>query len=322
MIVQSAFEEIHELFPTITDTAIYRDLDSAQKEFVNATKVLTARGSLSDISTNFGWALPSDCIEVYDLRAYDSNGDPVYLGEEQLAYEVDLGRLYIFSLASTSISAVPSSISSIYIHYKKAPSTVSSSASTFTINEKYHKGIIAKVLANYFAKYPTISGDNGIKMRDWNAVKYWEGIYNQLRIEAKKDANNRQYAGSGDPQQYAFGGKFELPLREYDSAVSTATVSSLTGLASIYSKGVYFTAVEGEATGTNLGQFGYTGTISCTISTNTITITSTAADFGVYVKVEQTNEDINWTRTDAYTITLSAYTGWGQTKIQIYELPV
>ena len=78
MTCQNAFEEIHELFPNVLDTAIYKDLDSAQKEFANATKLLTARGACSDVSTNFGWNLPSDCIEVYDFKAYNSSGEPVY----------------------------------------------------------------------------------------------------------------------------------------------------------------------------------------------------------------------------------------------------
>ena len=323
MTVQSAFEEIHELFPYQTDTAIYRDLDSAQKEFANETKVLTAVGSLSDISTNFAWALPSDCIEVYELRAYDGSYEPVYFGEEQLAWEVDNGRLYIYSLSSTPISAVPSTISYIYIPYKKSPTTVSSSSSTFTLNEKYHKAIVAKVLAEYFAKYPSMSTPSGM-IRDWNAVKYWTGIYSHLRIEAKKDANNAKGKSSGEGQQYAFGGKFELPLRDYDSAVSTTTTTALVGLSSIYSKFVIFTIVEGEATGTNLGQYGYTGTISCAIATNVATITSTASDFGAYVDVELSNEDMGWTRTDASNITVGnvGYSGWTRNKIMVYELPV
>lgn len=321
MTTQSAMEEIHELFPNQTDTAIYRDLDSAQKEFANATKVLTAIGSLSDISTNFAWALPSDCIEVYDLRAYDSNYEPVHLGEEQLNWEIENGKLYIYSLSSTAISAVPTAITYIYIHYKKSPSTVSSSSSSFTVNEKYHKGVVAKVLSEYFAKYPTLPIQGGMA-RDWNAVNYWQGIYNQHRLEAKRDANNAQYSGSGDSIYYPFGGKFELPMRDYDTSASTTTVAGLVGLSSVYSKFVIISAVEGESTGTNLGQYGYTGTITCAISTNTITITSTASDFGVYVDCERSNNDINWTRTDASTITLSAYTGWTRTKILVYELPV
>ena len=150
MTVQSAMEEIHELFPNQTDTAIYRDLDSAQKEFADNTKILHGRGQLTSITSNFGWALPADCIEVYDLRAYDSSNEPVYLGDELLGWEIEFGRIYIYSLTSTVITSVPTTISTVYIHYRKSPSTISSISSSFDINEKYHKGIVAKVLSEYF----------------------------------------------------------------------------------------------------------------------------------------------------------------------------
>ena len=317
MTCQSAMEEIHELFPNITDTAIYRDLDSAQKKFVNATKLLTARGACSDVSTNFGWNLPSDCIEVYDFKAYNSSGEPVYFGVEQLNWEVEFDKIYLYSLTSTPISVTPSGISSLYVHYRKDPSTVTTSASTFTVNEKYHKGIVADVLSEYFAKYPTLM-IQGSMMRDFNAAKYWQTIYNQHRIEAKKDAGNAQYSHGGDPVNYPFGGKFELPLREYDSSVS----STLSGLSSMYANFCIFTAEEGDSAGTILGQTGYAGTLAVAISTNTITLTSTSSEFDQYVQVISSNGDINWIRTSATTITLTAYTGWSKTKVQVYELPV
>lgn len=322
--MQNAFEEIHELFPKQTDTAIYRDLDSAQKEFANNTKILHGRGQLTSITSNFGWALPSDCIEVYDLRAYDSSNEPVYLGVELLTWEIEFGRVYIYSLTSTVITSVPTTISTVYIHYRKSPSTISSISSSFDINEKYHKGIVAKVLSEYYKKYPTdmIVQGNVVSAVNIQLAREWERIYHEHRIEAKKDANKKQYRGVGEAQYYGYAGKLELPLRPYDSAVSSTTTVGLVGLSSIYEKYVVFTAVEGESSGTILGQFGYTGTLAVTISGNTITLTSTASDFGVYTKVEQSNEDINWTRTDSSTVTLSGYTGWGRTKVQVYELLV
>lgn len=324
MLVQSAWEEIYELFPS-KGTAIYKDLDSAQKEFCNDTKILHGRGQLTSITTNFGWTLPSDCIEVYDLKAYDSNNELVYLGTELLAWEIEFGKIYIYSLTSTVITSIPTSISSIYIHYRKSPSTISSASSSFDVNEKYHKGIVAKVLSEYYRKYPT-----EMALRDGTLIKSvniplsreWDMIYQKHRIEAKKDANKKQNASMGEAIYYPHAGGIELPQRPYDSSVSTTTVVGLVGLSSIYSKYVVFTAVEGETTGIILGQLGYTGTLSVAISGNTITLTSTAADFGVYTKVEQSNEDINWVRTDSSTVTLSGYTGWIRTKAQVYELLV
>lgn len=316
MTVQSAFEEIHELFPNQTDTAIYRDLDSAQKEFCNDTKILTARGTCSNLTTNFGWNLPSDCVKVYDFRAYNSSGHPVYFGEEQLGWEVDMGKIYLYSLTSTPISTTPTSISSLYVHYYKTPTAITTIGSSFSIKEKYHKALVAKVLAEYFAKYPTMPIQGGMA-RDWSAVKYWTGVYEIFRLRAKRDANDMQGKSDGEGVQYPYGGKFELPMREYDSSVSLVT---LTGLSSFYAKYVLITAVEGEATGTNVGQYGYTGTITCTISGNTITVSSTASDFGVYVDVDRSNNDINWTRTSATTITLTAFTGWTRTMIMAFEV--
>lgn len=324
MNVQEAWEEVYELFPN-KGTFIYKDLDSAQKEFANNTKILHGRGQLTSITTNFGWTLPSDCIEVYDLKAYDTSNELVYLGTELLTWEIEFGKIYIYSLTSTVITSVPTTISTIYIHYRKSPSSISSNSSSFDINEKYHKGIVAKVLSEYYRKYPTeMIARDGTVVKSVNILlsREWERIYHEHRIEAKKDANKKQNGSVGEAQYYGHAGGLELPQRPYDSSVSTTTVTGLVGLSSIYDKYVVFTAVEGEATGTILGQLGYTGTLSVAISGNTITLSSTASDFGVYTKVEQSNEDINWIRTSATTMTLSGYTGWVRTKAQIYELLV
>lgn len=315
MLVKNAFEQIYELFPSVLESAIIKDIDLAQKELANDTNILTALGSLASPTANFAWTLPSDFLTLTDLAFYDSTGNPYYLGEDSIEHEIEFGKLYFKSMDSEEIIVLPSGISSAYLHYVKRPASITSLSDSFTIDEELHDGIVCKVLQKYFAKYPvdTVAQGQVIKARDWNAVRYYQGESNKF-IRKGKILKSKKEDSRKEPIFYPHAGKIELPRRNYDSSVAIV----IPGIVSSYSKYSFITCIEGQTSGTVSGTTGF-GTITATISGNTITLVSTSADFVQgEVGIQQTNELIGWVITDAYTITMTADTGWLKTKIQLY----
>jgi len=310
MTVKSAVERIEEVFPG-KGNLILKELDLAQKELSSASKILTGRASLSSIGSNFAWSLPSDFLQFQEIALYDVNNKPLYAGEYNLAFEIEFEKLYAKSLTSTPITYLPTAISSAYLHYLKKPGDLDFT-DEFSIDEELHGGLVARAFQKMYEIYPVDihTRDGIIKSQNFQAAGYFGNQYQDYLIKAKRLANRKKDT-NGEVQFYAHAGKTELPKRTYDSVSST----SLIGVGSTYSKFVIVEAIEGEATGTVTGTIGF-GTISCAISGNTITITSTASDF-VDVFVQQTNDLVEYEITSATTMTFTAYTGWTKDKIML-----
>lgn len=319
MLVLNAFERIKEMFPH-TESLIIKELDLAQKELAGETKLLEASGSLSSPTSNFAWNLPSDFLEAIDVVGYDSDSEPKYLSEDNIVWEIMFDKLFLKSMDDDVCTYFPTGYDSVYLHYYKKPVSLTSTTSSFSINEILHEGIVSRVLEKFHSRYPVDvqTRDGIIKARDWQAVRYFKNEFKEYLRKAKKFKNSQNHT-TQDAIFYDSAGLIEIPKRAKDSTVSSVSVAALGGLADIYSKYLLIQATEGEATGTNLGQMGYTGTITATISGNTVTITSTENEFGTYVDAKQSNNDMGFTRTSANTITLDGYTGWTGTKAQIYE---
>jgi len=64
---QHFLDSIKQIFPSVSDTQILKDIDKAQKLFSNETGLLTAVGQLTSISTSVGWNLPDDFVELYGV---------------------------------------------------------------------------------------------------------------------------------------------------------------------------------------------------------------------------------------------------------------
>jgi hypothetical protein len=319
MTVKNLYEFIQKVFPSIGQTEIIKLIDQKQKELSQETKLLTARAELSDISTNFAWLLPSDFLEFVSIKAYDEDDKPYYISEQYLEFEIEFGKIYAKSLSPTVRTTIPDAISKIYLHYIKKPATITSISDSLTIDEVIHEGIKAGVLQELFAttQVEVISGGQVVKVFDPRMINYWENQYDKYRIKGKKLANQKKQS-QGDVIFYPYAGKFNLPERANDTTVSTITTQPLVGAALLYDKYAILTVIEGQATGTLIGQFGFAGTISATISGNTITVTSTSADFtqGV-IRIEHANEYIGYLVTDTSTITFTAETGWAKDTITL-----
>lgn len=312
MTVKNAVESIMLAFPQLPEPLVLMYLDNAQKDFSRETNILTARAELSSIDANFAWVLPSDFIEFKDLKAYDSDGNAYEIKDQNLKFEIEFGKLYAKSTSGVPLTAIPDAINKIYLHYVKSPSSITSISSSFGVDEDLQMGVIARVYQILYGSIPTdVEVRDGVaKILNLNAAKYWEGQYIEKRREGKRKANSKNYV-KGEVQFYDQAGVFTLPQRSNDVTVSSTTVPALVGAALIYDKYAMLTVVEGEATGTLIGQFGFTGTISATISGNTITVSSTSADFvqGT-LRIEHANEYIGYVVTNTSTLTFTAETGW------------
>lgn len=312
--------EIQKLtWPEVPEKLLIVYLDNAQKDFVRETRILTTSSELSDIATNFAWLLPSDFLEYLDIRAYDSDGNPVEIKDYNIKFEIAFGKLYAKSTSSVPITTITDSINKIYLDYVKSPGSITSIASSFTVDEDLQFGVLARANQLLFASIPrdVVVNNQIAKIIDLRTASYWEKEYKEKRIEAKKKANLKQNV-KGEVQFYDQAGEWTLPKRSNDTSLSTTSSTALSGVALIYDKFALLTATEGVAAGTNEGQFGFSGTITVGVSGNTITITSTAADFvkGT-LRIEHSNESIGWDYTSTSIITMTAETGWTKDTINL-----
>jgi len=316
MTVQKATEEIQKIFPDLGYTEIWSQLDSAQKELNDDTKTLWAIGQLSTPSSNTGWSLLSDFLQLEDILLYDSDGEPVYMGDFSYAYEITNSKFYIYSLTSTPITGLDASISTAYISYRKRPTSITSNSSSFLLPEDHHRGILASAYHKLFMLYPVDQIINGtvIKARDYRASQLWEKEYEKQKraIKRNKYPDNIHAAA----QNYQFAGKFELPRRVKD----ILSASALPPISSLYSKYARWTLTYPTTVTEIAAPSGYSGTVTAAIATNQLTITSTVADFTNVADWNANQEDI---QIDSFSSTQWVFnlptSSWGAIRFEIFE---
>jgi len=316
MTTQSIVENILSAFPTVKETQVVFDLDDAQKLFATETGVLETRGSLSSPSSNVAWTLPSDFAELTDVVFYDSDGEPVYLGDNNYAYEIEFGKFYIYSLTSTPITGLDSGIDSAYIHYKQTPTTLASRSTALEIDDQFTKALEHYLLADYFGKYPTIEGG----IRDLRAASWHQKRYENLKVKAKRYANAKE-TGDGLAQNYQHAGLYELPRRVNDSVLGSTTTTQIEALTEIYTKYVRYTVDSGDGDGVKTAttaMIGYSDLIA-TVSTNTFTIASASADLETDTQIICNNKNVSYTYNSNKLITFTFPSGWAVIEIEMYE---
>lgn len=319
MTTQAYLDAIKQAFPSVSDTQILKDIDRAQKLFATEVGLTTATGQLANITTNFAWTLPAGFRKLIDVRLYDSSGNPIYWGDEyaQISYEIQLGKFYLKSLTSTPITATPSGIGRIILVYETLPTTILTQDTALEIEEEFRDAIEHDVLRKYYAKYPTLMGEGGVQLKDWNAVSYHTKEYEKLRYQAKRYKNSKETT-LGDTQNYQFAGRQRLPLRSYDSAYSSTTIGTITALNTIYEKFALYN-INTSDTGTidEAVQVGYT-TIAGSKSGVTFTITSTT-EFGNDTFIESNNWEVSWVQNSSSEIVVTLPASFTDLSIQLYE---
>lgn len=311
-------ESIQQVFPNLSRNQIRLDLDTAQKLIASEVNCLVTRASLSSISSNFAWTLPTNFTELVDLVFYDSDNNPKYLGDYSYKYEIELGKLFIYSLTSTPITGLSSEIASAYIHYRKLPETISTESTSMEVTEQFRDAIESYLLGKYFAKFPIDAIANGqvVKILNLQAAQLHKSEYEKLKIKLKRYINSQETT-SGTVKNYQDAGASSLPRRPNDS-VSGSTVS-VAGLTDLYTKYAYYKITSGGSEGVkpSVLELGYT-TISCTLSGDTMTLSSTG-EFDEETIILINNWDSTWARTSASEIVITAPSGWSTIAFEIYE---
>lgn len=308
-------ESVKDVFPNLSNNRIRLDLDSAQKLLATETGVLTTRASLSSIGTNFAWALPSGFIGLEDIVFYDSDNNAKYLSDYNYRYEIELGKLFIYSGQSTPITGLNSAISTAYIHFRALPTTLTTENTSMEVTEQFRDAIESYLLGKYFSKFPIDALANGqvVKILNLQAAQLHKNEYEKLRIKLKKYLGS-QTKTSGEAQFYQHAGAQILPKRPNDSTSGSTIIIS--GLLDLYTKFAFF-KMTGDGIITPTIQIGYT-TISCVVSGDTITVSSTG-EFDEETIIVINNWDCGWTRDSASQYTITAPTGWTTIAFEIFE---
>ena len=230
MLVQKIIEEVNQVFPKLGETQIMHDLNIAQKDFVLETDYLEDYASLANPNAGCSWVLPNDYRKLKEVLIYDINGEPLYLEDYGIAYEIELGNIYFYSTQATSISTLPSAIAYLFIIYYREASDITNPANEFEINDEHLAGVYSKIYKEYFAKYPTdvvTATGSVISTINISVANYWRTIEIEFRIKAKKWINSKNDTSDGHVI-YQEAGKWQFPKR-IKSLTPTISGTNMTG---------------------------------------------------------------------------------------------
>ena len=312
MTAKTIVESVRQIFPTIGSTQILKEIDLVQKEFADETEILTASAELTSPSTNTVWALNSSIKSIYNIEAYDSNSLPVELDDVNLTYNIEFGQITFIDTTGVVITGLPTGINSIYVSYYKIPASITAETDSLEIPEQFHEGILARVFERFYSRFPIDMVVQGqiVKAVDWNAVKYWNGVYTEIRIKAKKYKNiNRDSMDASYTVDWA-GYPNIIKRTKYLGA------GIMLPLSSAYTKYLRVTATSPNTVTVNTS-FGFTSTITASIVGGVINIGSTAEFTPTMFVVN--NQNANYAYSSTSLITVSPAANWGTIVIEIYE---
>jgi len=319
MTVLKAVEELQSVFPKVGYTQILEELSNSQITLSEESKVLEEFGLLSNPSTNTGWSLPAGFISLRDILLYDSDNEPVYMSDNNYDYEIANGKLFIFSISGTAITGLHADITYAYIHYSKRADPITSTTDTFAFDAEFHNGIIAGAYHQLFMKYPTEQVINGnvVLARDYNAARAFGFEYDKTRIRLKKTKHSHKNEQAGGATFYPHGGSFVLPRRKRDTIASSVTIGAI---ASMYTKYARFTLTYPSTVTEAVTATGYSGTITASITSNQLTISSTASDFSNIADWNANQDDVLVNSFGSSSWVFDLPVGdWGTLRLEIME---
>jgi hypothetical protein len=327
MTVQSIVENIKTIFPNLEEQRIIKDLSDLQKSFANETRLLTERATLSSPSSNVAWVLPSNFVELYGedpVRFYNSENEPLYLSGDgyNYRYEIQFGRLYIYSLGSSSITGLSSDVTAAYVHYHKSTSVITVRTDKLEIEDQFTKALEHGLLSDYFSKIPTpMLTRNGdvVNVRDLQSASWHLTRYTDYKIKAKIYAKKREYDRQGDVQIYQDAGKYQLVRRTNDLLQGSITPPSIVpGLGEIYTKYVlyHFTFVGAGVITPHIAAFGF---IPVATKTGNIVVITSIAEFGIGINVISNDGGTIWTYNGTSQLTIELPDIYSTIAIEIWE---
>lgn len=317
MTLQQLVEGVEQMFPTVGRTQILKEFDLAQKTLCSEASLIEESGSLSDVDSYISWNLPSGFVKLNQLDFYDSDGYPLYIENLNIDFKIYDGQIHFFSITSTPLSSMPSTISYIVLRYDRLPSDIDSITSTVEIDEVEYPAMEAFVIKRLYSKIPVPKyvDNNGkiVNVIDSTQLKYWDNEYHRLKIEAKR-RNNLLDDTERTSVFYPHTGKTYFVKRTKETSIDTISIPSYSTL---YSKYVRFEATS-PGTLTEVFRYGY-GDLSYAMDGNDIVITS-VGEFGTGTWGDDTqNSAHQYVSANEFRFTPSPALNWGTTVLEIWD---
>jgi len=192
-------EDIKGHFPILGETEIMVAFNRVYVEFCAKTRIYTAVTDLT-LTTAVSYTIPTTVGQIYRIDFKDSSDNDI-ASEDRLTYRIEHSTIYFYDTDGNTLSIWPTSIAKVTLNYYKIPTSIVSTEESIAINTKYTEPIIAGTLTKFYAKIPVEQIINGNKVyaRDWQAVKYWSGIYHDGIVMGMQEANRQQDATTWNP---------------------------------------------------------------------------------------------------------------------------
>ncbi|MBU1101134.1 MAG: hypothetical protein KKA84_12095 [Bacteroidetes bacterium] len=188
MTLQHIIETVQMTFPRMGITQLLSMSNQTEEKFASETGIIRKVISLTEVETD----LPTDFEKIDNYKFIVENGSTI---ETLFKIVMINGKFVVIQIDNTTITAIPSPVTSIELEYYAKPTPLTGKTSSLTIPEKYSDAIIAKILEKLYARTPVTmasytTGTNMLGI-DRNMVRYWKSEYREQVIDAKKEANSR-----------------------------------------------------------------------------------------------------------------------------------
>ena len=317
MTLQQLIEGVEQVFPTVRRQQIIKEFDIAQKQLCSEAEILEESGSLSDVDTYISWNLPSGFVTLKQVDLYDSSGDPIYIENQDLDFEVYDGKIHFFSKTSTPLDNIPSTITYIVLRYSKMPSDLDTVDSTVDIDEVEYPAMEALVMKRLYSKIrvPKFVDKEGnvISTIDTSALKYWDAEYHRLKVEAKRRQNLLDDTVRTSTF-YPHTGQVYFVRRTKEASITTITIPSYS---SLYTNYVRFTATS-PGTFTENYRHGYSD-LSYAMDGDDIVITSSGEFTTSTWADDNQNSAHAYVSANEFRFTPYPAGAWGVTQCEIWE---
>lgn len=320
MTLQQLVEGVEQNFPLeetgVSRTQILKEFDLAQKTLCSEAGLLEESGSLSDVTSYISWSLPSNFVRLNQVDLYDSDGDPLYIENLSMDFEVYDGSIHFFSTSTTPLSSMPSTVAYIVLRYEKMPSDIESITSTVDIDEVEYPAMEAFVYKRLYSKvrlpkYVDKDG-NVIKTIDTTSLNYWDREYFRLKVEAKR-RNNLLDNTERNAVYYKSAGQTYFVKRTKEVSIDTVSIASYS---SLYSKYVRFTAT---SPGTFVEDYKHGfGDLTYSMDGNDIVIESDDEFTTTMWADDIQNSSFNYVDTGEFRFTPEPLGAWGTTVIELW----
>ena len=149
MTLQAIYERVHQVFPKVTVAQVTEDANRITEEFCEESDTLRKSGDLT-LTTAVSYSLPADCLHVFEVIPKDADGDTL---DDELTYTIKDGTIYFADEYGEVLDAWPTDVVTLTIRYAYSPTAMALVTSSPTIANKWHRAIIAKLLAEYHAEF-------------------------------------------------------------------------------------------------------------------------------------------------------------------------